>query len=133
MKPKRKLDVAPSDTPAAPLGGLSDSLLQSLSSVEGRAYEAPASPEPPAAPGKAKAERLVLRRETKERGGKTVVVVAGFSGAPEAREETARALRRTLGCGGTVEGEEIVLQGDRPEAVAAALRKLGHHVRGVGA
>ncbi|HEY8966961.1 MAG TPA: hypothetical protein VIM58_10980, partial [Candidatus Methylacidiphilales bacterium] len=81
-----------------------------------------------------KKPRLVLRREKKDRGGKTVVVASGFPSEGEA-EEAVRAVRKALGCGGAAErGLEswgIVLQGDRPAAVAEALKNLGHPVAGV--
>ena len=58
------------------------------------------------------AGKIVLRRERKGRGGKTVTVVSGLALSPARLAELARALRKGLGCGSTVEGETIVLQGD---------------------
>lgn len=85
--------------------------------------------------------RLVLRRETKHRGGKAVIIVYGFSALrafPEAEiEALARELKNKLGCGGTVESErgetQIVLQGDRAAKVAELLRTKGFRVDGVTA
>ncbi|MBN1652178.1 MAG: translation initiation factor [Deltaproteobacteria bacterium] len=83
--------------------------------------------------------RLILRRETKHRGGKTVVIVSGFdvqSGwDSHAIAELAKHLKTQLACGGSVvshEGKsEIVLQGDRPARVAELLRARGLDVGGV--
>lgn len=79
--------------------------------------------------------RLILRRETKHRGGKTVVIVAGFAQLPgvseRALEELLQALKQRLGCGGAVLGRELLLQGDRPAQVAALLREQGFRVDGV--
>jgi translation initiation factor 1 (eIF-1/SUI1) len=84
--------------------------------------------------------RLVLRRETKHRGGKAVIIVRGFAQLAEFGDETrvaelAKELKQKLGCGGTVEhgdGEtEIVLQGDRAAKVAELLRGHGFRVDGV--
>jgi translation initiation factor 1 (eIF-1/SUI1) len=84
--------------------------------------------------------RLILRRETKHRGGKAVIIVRGFAALPEFGDETrvaelAKELKQKLGCGGTVEhgdGEtEIVLQGDRAAKVAELLRAQGFRVDGV--
>lgn len=88
------------------------------------------------APPRKNRGRLVLRRETKERGGKTVVVISGFTeGVPGASAlmiaDLAKELKGKLGCGGTFDRQEIVLQGDRAAAVAALLEQLGFHVRGV--
>lgn len=94
----------------------------------------PGSSPPPKGQG-----RVVLRRETKHRGGKAVIVVTGFSALPRydepATRELAQKLKQRLGCGGTVEtrdGErEIVLQGDHAAKVAELLRGLGFRVDGV--
>ena len=99
------------------------------------------SVEPPPASSKATRSggRLVLRRETKHRGGKAVVIVTGFGALAHYDETATRALaqqlKHKLGCGGTVEaresGLEIVLQGDHPAKVAELLRGLGFRVDGV--
>jgi translation initiation factor 1 (eIF-1/SUI1) len=82
---------------------------------------------------------VVLRRETKHRGGKAVVVISGFELLRgfdlEAVGELAKRLKQALGCGGTVEengnAREIVLQGDRAAKVAELLRAQGFRVDGV--
>lgn len=92
----------------------------------------------PEKPGKSRG-RLVLRRETKHRGGKAVVIVRGFAQLRDFDDskvtELAKELKQKLGCGGTVEhgeGEtEIVLQGDRAAKVAELLRAQGFRVDGV--
>lgn len=61
--------------------------------------------------------RVVLRRERKGRGGKTVTVVEGVP-VPLA-EGLACALRKGLGCGSRVEEGAVVLQGDQVERSAA--------------
>lgn len=101
------------------------------------------APAPPAAtqrtePTKARG-RLVLRRETKHRGGKAVIIVQGFSALKDFGlvrvEALAKQLKQSLGCGGTVEDEgkglEIVLQGDKAAKVAELLRAQGFRVDGV--
>jgi translation initiation factor 1 (eIF-1/SUI1) len=83
--------------------------------------------------------RLVLRREKKQRGGKTVVIVAGLRAnahLPESEiEKLAKYLKEQLGCGGAVErvpnDTEIVIQGDQPARVAELLRDKGFKVDGV--
>ncbi len=83
--------------------------------------------------------RLVLRRETKHRGGKAVVVVAGLRAHAHLAESEIAALaqqvKKQLGCGGTIErvtnDTELVLQGDHPARVAEILRAIGFRVDGV--
>ncbi|HEX4139149.1 MAG TPA: translation initiation factor, partial [Candidatus Methylacidiphilales bacterium] len=76
--------------------------------------------------------RLILRRETKDRGGKIVVVVYGFNELPGANAvmigNLAKELKGKLGCGGSFDRQEIVLQGDRAAAVCALLEELGFRV-----
>jgi translation initiation factor 1 len=91
----------------------------------------PAAAAAPAKP--AKLGRVVLRRETAERGGKTVVVAGDF--APEHTgaqiEEWCRDVKRHCGCGGTVRGREIEIQGDQAARVAARFEAIGFRVAGV--
>ena len=79
--------------------------------------------------------RLILRRETKDRGGKVVVVISGFTELPGANAvmigDLAKELKGKLGCGGSFDRQEIVLQGDRCAAVNALLEELGFRVDGV--
>ena len=76
--------------------------------------------------------RVVLRRETAHRGGKTVLVVDGFGAQHSelAIEELAKRLRARCGCGGTVRGRGIELQGDFPSKVRKLLEQEGFTVAG---
>jgi translation initiation factor 1 len=58
------------------------------------------------------ATKIVLRREKKGRGGKVATVVEGIKRPPSALERIARDLRKALGCGASVEGDTVVVQGD---------------------
>jgi translation initiation factor 1 len=77
----------------------------------------------------------VLRRETKHRAGKAVIVISGLGALSnfdaDAIESLAKQCRQKLGCGGSVQADEILLQGDRAADVAAMLRELGFRVDGV--
>jgi len=94
----------------------------------------PAKPPKPVIP-KYSRGRLILRREKKDRGGKVVVVVYGFAELPGANSvmigNLAKELKGKLGCGGSFDRQEIVLQGDRAAAVSALLEELGFRVDGV--
>ncbi len=84
---------------------------------------------------KPKKGRLILRREKKDRGGKTVVVVYGFDQLPgwgfDKMDALCREIRKKIGCGGTVEGKEIMIQGDQAARVAEYLEAQGFRVDGV--
>ncbi len=70
--------------------------------------------------------RVDIRRETGNRGGKTVTVVDGFVGIglPE-KEQLAKKMRAACGCGGTVKDGAIEIQGDQREKIAAILSAAG--------
>jgi translation initiation factor 1 len=87
--------------------------------------------EPPAR--KAAPGRVVLRRETAHRGGKTVIIVDDFapSISMASIEELGRQLRNACGCGGTTRGRAIELQGNQPGKIRELLEEQGFRVAGV--
>ncbi len=70
--------------------------------------------------------RVDIRRETGNRGGKTVTVIDGFVGIglPE-KEQLAKKMRNACGCGGTVKDGAIEIQGDQREKIAQILTDAG--------
>jgi translation initiation factor 1 len=132
---RKKVDVSRStpplqSNPFAVLGEL-DALKNLAPAPEPKATP----PAPVASAPKKSRGRLILRRETKDRGGKVVVVVYGFAELPGANAvmiaDLARELKGKLGCGGSFDRHEIVLQGDRCAEVCAALENAGFRVDGV--
>jgi translation initiation factor 1 len=77
--------------------------------------------------------RVVLRRETAHREGKTVIVVDQFAThLPFSLIETlAKKIRVSCGCGGSVKGRTIEIQGDQPARIRAVLEREGFKVGGV--
>jgi translation initiation factor 1 len=63
--------------------------------------------------------------ERKGRGGKEVTVVDKLGLGPAALEAWCRDLKQALGCGGSVDGALIVLQGDLRTRVPAVLTARG--------
>jgi translation initiation factor 1 len=90
---------------------------------------------PPAQSGPAKIRRgrVVLRRETAHRGGKTVIVVDDFASfiPTSLIEELGRKLRNACGCGGTVRERSIELQGEQAARIRTLLEREGFQVAGV--
>ncbi len=88
---------------------------------------APAAPKVPAPkPGPA---RAVIRLERKGRRGKEATLVEHLGLPPAELEAWCKALKGALGCGGTVDGDAIVLQGDlrvrlEPVLLARGVRKV---------
>lgn len=69
--------------------------------------------------------KLVVQRERKQRGGKTVTRVRGLELAPEPRAQLARSMAKALGCGGSLDGGDVLLQGDQVTRAAEWLERRG--------
>ncbi len=82
-----------------------------------KAPESPPSPKGPA--------RAVVRLERKQRRGKEVTVVEKLDLPQAELEKWCRELKQSLGCGGAIEGDAIVLQGDLRQRLPAVLTKKG--------
>ena len=97
----------------------------------------PTGPEPAPAPEAPlpvwKMGRVVLRRETAHRGGKTVIVIHDFAThLPESViEKVAKRVRAACGCGGAVKERTIEIQGDQPGKIRTVLEAEGFQVAGV--
>ncbi len=77
-------------------------------------------------PGRASApKRAVIRLERKGRNGKEVTLVEQLGLGEEAMVSWLGELKRSLGCGGTVEGAALLFQGDQRERLEKALRARG--------
>jgi translation initiation factor 1 len=110
-----------------PFGALSSAGLPIVPKVAAGLGE-PGRPEAatPATGAKKSRGRVDIRRETGNRGGKTVTVIDGFVGIglPE-KESLAKKMRNACGCGGTVKDGAIEIQGDQREKIAAILSEAG--------
>jgi translation initiation factor 1 len=91
------------------------------------------SPSPPAQEKLWKLGRVILRRETAHRGGKTVIVVHYFAThlPPSVIDTAAKKIRSACGCGGTIKDRTIEVQGDQPAKIRAVLEAEGFQVVGV--
>jgi translation initiation factor 1 len=70
-------------------------------------------------------ERAVVRIERKGRGGKDATIIEQLGLSEAERERWLKELKARLGCGGAVEGEALVLQGDLRQRVEPLLRARG--------
>ena len=69
--------------------------------------------------------RAVVRLERKGRRGKEVTIVEQLGLSAPALRDWLKSLKAALGCGGAVEGDALVLQGDHRERVRALLEERG--------
>ncbi|MBI4210130.1 MAG: stress response translation initiation inhibitor YciH [Candidatus Diapherotrites archaeon] len=72
-----------------------------------------------------KESQKVRIREVARRFGKVVTIVGGFGDEEEAKK-LEKEMKRKLACGGTVKGNEIVLQGRHRQQVKQILLKNGY-------
>jgi translation initiation factor 1 len=122
----RESDASSTPAPNNPFGGLA-ALRDALPLAPNVApnveadVEAAAGP-PREAPGSS-AAKIVVRREKKGRGGKTVTRVSGLTA--DERAPLAKQMKRVLGCGATVEGDDVVLLGSLVDRAADWLEARG--------
>ena len=94
--------------------------------------EGTSAPTPDApAPKKEPTERLLMRRSTAHRGGKTVLILEGFSPVwNEAKlGDLLRELKACLGCGGQINDRTIEIQGDQPDRLQPLLESRGFAIK----
>ena len=77
-------------------------------------------------------QHLKVRLDRKNRKGKTVTLVEGFSGSEEDLKELGRVLKSKCGVGGAAKNGEILVQGDFKERIITILRELGYQAKGAG-
>jgi translation initiation factor 1 len=92
-----------------------------------RSRPAPAAPPRPAGDGVVR-----VGRETAGRKGKGVSVVTGLPLAGPELDELATRLKKRCGCGGTVRGGTIEIQGEHRDLLVSELTGLGYTVRRSG-
>lgn len=73
-----------------------------------------------------------VRRETKGRKGKGVMVISGLGLDAKALKQLASKLKKSCGTGGSVVNETIEIQGDNKETVKQVLEKQGFKVKFTG-
>jgi translation initiation factor 1 len=71
-------------------------------------------------------QKLKVKLDTKQRAGKAVTLVEGFTGKEEDLVELGKKLKTFCGTGGSAKDGEIIVQGDQREKVIQWLLKNGY-------
>lgn len=71
-------------------------------------------------------QKLRVKLDRKNRGGKTVTLVTGFVGPEDDLKALGKLLKGKLGVGGAAKDGEIIIQGEFKERVIDILLKEGY-------
>ncbi len=130
-RPDPRPEISQAEAPKKPFGSRSLARLAEISSqfpsqLSLDAAGAPTETVDPKSPlARALAARIVISRDSRGRGGKTVTFARGIVAPSALFEELARELRHELGTGVRVEEGALIVQGALTERLAAALAKRG--------
>ena len=78
-----------------------------------------------------KFQKLIIRLETKQRGGKKATLVSGFVGKNDDLETLDKQLKNHCGTGGSVVDGEILIQGEQIKKVKEFLQAKGYKTNNI--
>lgn len=71
-------------------------------------------------------QKLRVQLDRRNRGGKTVTLITGFTGSSDDLKELGRLLKNRCGVGGSCKDGEIIVQGDFKQKIVELLKKEGY-------
>jgi translation initiation factor 1 len=94
-----------------------------VNSVNSDATERPIAELPP------NQQNLRVQASRKGRKGKTVTIISGFQAKPETLADLLKKLKTQCGAGGTIEENEILIQGDHAQKLVQLLTQMGYKAK----
>jgi translation initiation factor 1 len=76
-------------------------------------------------------QKLNIRLETKQRGGKKATLIKGFIGRSEDMENLCKKIKNHCGTGGSIVDGEMLIQGDQVQKVKTFLVSLGYKTNNI--
>jgi len=70
-----------------------------------------------------------LRKQVKGRAGRPVTIITGLGLEPGELKTLARKLKAKCGVGGSIEDDNILIQGDNREMIKVTLESTGYQVK----
>ena len=128
---KTRIEEAPevlSSNPFAGLGGADTAEPEERAAAEPSHHPAPdATPDSVDIDGAlgGVSDQIVVRKQRKGHGGKTVTIIEGLPWHPDELDALAKTLRRELGCSGRARDGLVIVAGERQQQVASWLRQRG--------
>lgn len=74
-------------------------------------------------------QQLTVQHDNKQRKGKPVTLVLGFTGKQADLEQLAKFLKTKCGVGGSAKDGEIIIQGELKQKVFDILKQQGYNVK----
>lgn len=74
-------------------------------------------------------QQLRVQASRKGRKGKTVTVISGFQATPATLTDLLKQLKTQCGAGGTIEDNEILIQGDHAQKLVQLLTQMGYKAK----
>ena len=74
-------------------------------------------------------QNLIVKTDSKNRKGKTVTLIRGFTGKKEDLRDLEKVLKSFCGSGGSSKDGEIIIQGEMKEKVLNCLLSRGYKAR----